>query len=392
MNEKILFVDDDPNILSAIKRQLRKRYDLVTASSGTEGLQAITTHGPFAVVVSDMRMPGMDGVAFLRQAQEQSPHSVLLMLTGNADQQTAIDAVNEGRVFRFMTKPCSIGQLSANVDAAMEQYRLLHTERELLEGTLNGTINLLVDMISLAANDVSRCDICMRQTAREVARALRLQDTWKMEMATTLSRIASITLPPDTQSKMGAGAALTPEEQSLIEKLPETGYRLLANIPRLQEVARIVLYQDKNFDGTGFPRDRVAGEEIPIESRILKVLHDMKAQESRGLTTGQALEHLKKLPSRYDPQVLNTVEWFFGGGGEAVAGDAPKRISTAGVEVNVLGLQAGQTLISDVETVDGTLLFKAGQQLSDTLVARLLSYHHTHKIKEPILVELPETN
>src|SRR5579872_2798210 len=107
MSDKVLFVDDDENILSAYQRHMRRYVTLDTAMGGAEGLAKIADSGPYAIVISDMRMPGMDGIEFLRNVLTWAPNSVRMMLTGNADQQTAIDAVNEGHIFRFLTKPCA---------------------------------------------------------------------------------------------------------------------------------------------------------------------------------------------------------------------------------------------------------------------------------------------
>ena len=146
MDNKILFVDDDPNILSAYTRTLHKRYRMATASGGEEALQIIQTDGPFAVVVSDMRMPGMDGVALLTHVRNFNPDTVRIMLTGNADMGTAIEAVNQGNIFRFLTKPCEPDDLALALDGAIKQYRLVTSERELLELTLKGSIDLLVEL------------------------------------------------------------------------------------------------------------------------------------------------------------------------------------------------------------------------------------------------------
>ena len=135
MTKKILLVDDDPNILQGYQRQLRKRFELDTVLSGREGLEAVASDGPFAVIVSDMRMPGMDGVQFLTQVRETASDTVRMMLTGNSDQQTAMDAVNEGHIFRFLTKPCNTDTFAKALEAALEQYRLITAERELLPGT-----------------------------------------------------------------------------------------------------------------------------------------------------------------------------------------------------------------------------------------------------------------
>jgi response regulator RpfG family c-di-GMP phosphodiesterase len=383
VSEKILFVDDDVNILNAFQRQLRKQFLLQTASSGYEGLKLLKEEGPFAVVVADMRMPVMDGIAFLKQVQEITPDSVRLMLTGNADQKTAIDAVNEGKVFRFLTKPCSIEQLVNTLEAAQGQYRLQLTERELLQGTLNGSIKLLMEILSITAPTLSGRDVALRKTAIEVARSLQIMNTWALEVATMLSHIAYVTLPSETLQKVRTGQPLTEVERTIVDHLPETGHKLLENIPRLKEVARIVLYQNKHFDGSGIPGDTLAGEEIPIESRILKILHDLsELQERDGLSVNAALARLQEDGRKYDKRILQTVSWFLSNS-EAESGmSAPTGIS-------VSELRPGQVLLSNIKTDNGRLLVTAGHELSGAIVERLINYHQVHKIKEPIMVSMP---
>src|SRR5262245_27618563 len=115
MTEKVLYVDDDANMLATCQRCLRKTLDIETANGPQQGLKALAAHGPFAVVVSDMRMPVMDGIQFLNKVREDSPDTVRIMLTGNADMQTAVNAVNQGNVFRFITKPCTAEALTAAI-------------------------------------------------------------------------------------------------------------------------------------------------------------------------------------------------------------------------------------------------------------------------------------
>ena len=106
ISRKILFIDDETNVVSGIKRQFHKQFEIETALGGKEGLELIKSSGPFAVVVSDLRMDGMDGVTFLRHVYELTPDTVCVVLTGYADIDVAIEAVNDGRIFRFLTKPC----------------------------------------------------------------------------------------------------------------------------------------------------------------------------------------------------------------------------------------------------------------------------------------------
>jgi DNA-binding NtrC family response regulator len=138
MPEKVLFVDDDQNILASHQRMFRKQFALHTAMGGEEGLGSIAAHGPFAVIVSDMQMPIMNGVKFLTKARKLAPDSVRMILTGYADMQTAIEAVNEGHIFRFLTKPCHPEALAKALTAGIAQYRLLTAEKELTEKGILG--------------------------------------------------------------------------------------------------------------------------------------------------------------------------------------------------------------------------------------------------------------
>ncbi|MBL3527670.1 MAG: EAL domain-containing protein [gamma proteobacterium endosymbiont of Lamellibrachia anaximandri] len=124
MKDKILIVDDDPLILKGYRRSLRNRFTLDTAGSGREALELIADGSPYAVVVSDMRMPGMDGLELLQQLHEASPDTVRVMLTGNADQQTAVDAVNKGKVFRFLTKPCDSSEMADVLQKSVERFQM----------------------------------------------------------------------------------------------------------------------------------------------------------------------------------------------------------------------------------------------------------------------------
>ena len=146
---RILFVDDDPNILSAYKRNLRHRFSIDTAPNGDAGLDLVNEKRPYAVVVADMQMPGMNGIEFLKRVVEKTPDTVRLMLTGNADQKTASDAVNHGHVFSFLSKPCPSQSLEVALDNALRQYNLIRAEKELLEETLNGAVKVLTDILAV---------------------------------------------------------------------------------------------------------------------------------------------------------------------------------------------------------------------------------------------------
>ena len=134
MDERILFVDDDPNILEAYQRKLQHVLHVRTAQGPHLGLREIQEKGPFAVVVADMNMPLMNGVEFLKKVREIAPDTVRMMLTSNSDIKTAMDAVNEGAVFRFLTKPCPSTLMGDSLAAAIKQHRLITAEKEVWRG------------------------------------------------------------------------------------------------------------------------------------------------------------------------------------------------------------------------------------------------------------------
>lgn len=148
MKEKILFVDDDENILNAYRRVFWKDFSVITVSSGEQALELIDKGERYPIIISDMRMSGMNGIQFLSSVKQKLPDSVRIMITGHADQQLAIDAVNEGNIFRFLTKPCPAEVLTKAIAAGLQQYRLLQAEKELLAQTLEGNAKILKDLFA----------------------------------------------------------------------------------------------------------------------------------------------------------------------------------------------------------------------------------------------------
>jgi DNA-binding NtrC family response regulator len=121
MPAKILFVDDEAAVLAGYDRTLHREFEVDTAAGGELGLKAINSSGPYAVVISDMRMPGMSGAQFLAKARQSSPDMVRMLLTGYTDLSAAMEAVNEGNIFRFLTKPCAKEVLVAAINSGVEQ-------------------------------------------------------------------------------------------------------------------------------------------------------------------------------------------------------------------------------------------------------------------------------
>ena len=385
MSTKILCVDDEPNILSGYQRSLRKQFEIDIAPGGAEALAKMEECGPYAVLVTDMRMPGMDGVQFLQEAQEVAPDSVRIMLTGNADQQTAAAAVNEGRIFRFLNKPCSPEELAQALTAGLEQYRLITAEKELLEKTLGGTIKMLMEILAMVDPEMFgraqalRTNMRVLSSALQAAGKLPREEVWPLDLAALLAQVGSVTVPTFVLSKVRQGTALSDAEQRVWQRVPEVSHNLLRNIPRLESVAQIVRYQHKHFDGGGVPAGPVFGELIPLGARMLKVLLDLSDIEAGKVARPAAFTLMQRQGKRYDPEIFALARQHL-----IVA--APAAPEAPVVTISLKALTPGHMLAEDIRTTEGKVLLTAGRRLTDVLLERLQNYAAIAVIQEPIYV------
>jgi CheY-like chemotaxis protein len=208
MAEKVLLVDDEEQVLHGYHRVLHRRFELEVAMGGLQALQAMEQHGPFAVLVADMRMPGMSGLDLLQSAQALSPDTTRIMLTGNLDLQTAMDAINHGQVFRFLTKPCTPEHLTEAIQAGLRQHQLVVAEQELLQHTLMGSLQVFTDLLSGLDPEYYGRGRVLRERAVLLARALRFEPEWDLETAALLLPLGRLTLPPEFLARLKSGAPL----------------------------------------------------------------------------------------------------------------------------------------------------------------------------------------
>jgi response regulator RpfG family c-di-GMP phosphodiesterase len=333
-----------------------------------------------------MRMPGMNGLELLAKVQELAPDTVRIMLTGNADQDTAIGAVNQGRVFRFLTKPCAAETLILALNAGLSQYALVTGERELLEKTLSGAVRVLTDILATVdSRSFSRAHL-LRDQMRVFLLALSGKASWECELAALLSPIGCVTVPAPVLQRARLQEDLSTSEQEMLDWVPEAGSRLIARIPRLENVAKIIRYQKKNFDGSGFPADHLAGQDLPVGARILKVLADLLDLQGHGLTRVAALAVMRGRRGLYDPRVLEVA-------GQALetAPAKPTAIAPATRQVGLDELAPDQLLLADVETKEGLSILSAGTRLTPTMLDLIRNFAKLNGIREPLLIrEAPE--
>lgn len=379
MTRKVLLVDDEENVLAGYHRVLRKRFEMDLALGGPQALQAIEGHGPYAVLVVDMQMPGMNGVELLQKVQELYPETIRVMLTGNLDQRTAMEAINRGQVFRFLTKPCAPEELGQILDASLRQYQLESAERELLEQTLTGALKVLTEILALSDQQAFGRAEVLRERAIQVAKQLAVEDTWEIGVAAMLSPLGLVTVPPALVAKERAGDTLTNQERETLQRVPEFGARLLERIPRLEGVAKAVLYQRKNYGGGGYPHDDHQGEKLPLAARILRAVSDFVDVEDRRGSKVVALEQLKLRKGWYDPKVVQALENLYGQPGSSPMPEVPR-------EVAIRDLQPGMVLTDDVKTKMGMLVACKGTRLLHSHVEKFQNFATLIGLQEPIRV------
>ncbi len=311
MKKRILFVDDQPEILAGLRNLLRRhrnRWDPAFAQSGSEALARLAIE-PFDVVVSDMRMPGMDGAAFLSQVCKICPDVVRMLLTGQTDIELASRAINEGQIFRFLIKPCPPDQLLQAFAAALEQHRLITAEKVLLQKTLLGSIKALVDVLAIINPVAFSHTTRIRQYALELAQAAGVPQPWQVEAAALLSHIGYISLPPEILEKIYYGETLNWEEKTLLAGVPKVAEQLLGNIPRLEPVLEILGQVNK-------PHGKDDSDQIPVGARILKIAIDFDRLKARGGSGRFAVDALRQDKEHYDQALLEVFARLQGVGEE----------------------------------------------------------------------------
>jgi response regulator RpfG family c-di-GMP phosphodiesterase len=369
--------------LSGFKRALRNDFEVFTAEGGEAGLSLIASEGEFAVIVSDMQMPVMNGMQFLERVKKLVPNSVRMMLTGNADMGTAVEAVNQGNIFRFLTKPCDPDTLALTLDSALKQYQLVTSEKELLERTLKGSIDLLVELLStLDPISFGRAQVLGERTQR-MSTAMRMERPWTVSLAAVLSQIGSLTVPSNVLARARSGALLNPTEREVLTRVPESGSNLLRHIPRLEEVAEIILFMNKNYNGSGYPPKQVFGDQIPLGARILRVASDFQDLLPKKRTRSDAIADMRTRLAWYDPAIVELLEQVILEEHAEDTTHEPRRLPIA-------ELREGHMLAKGIFTVDGLLVVPEGTVLRASHMEKMRNFARLSGLKEPIWVLGPD--
>ncbi|MCH4879412.1 response regulator [Pseudomonas sp. TMW22090] len=429
---KVLLVDDEESILNSLRRLLRGQpYDVLLATGGAQALE-IMAQQPIDLVMSDARMPNMDGATFLAHVHQLYPHTTRIMLTGYADPEAIIKAINEGQIHRYISKPWHDEELLLTLRQSLAYQ---HSERErlrLVQETdqqneqlkrLNATLEKHVaartaelqqtaDMLDLAYEELKRSYVTgtevfsllanlrlppAKQTNRQIIELVRVycnrhgvdEGTGRdLTMAAALYNIGKLSW---TDSMMTAPADLLHHnDRERYRGYPKQSETLLMTLDPMKDAARLILHHQERWDGTGFP-DRLKGEAIPFGSRLLKLAVDFIELQrglilERQMNSDEALLYIRNYAGRlYDPGM---VEDFI-----QVCAACQSDVSLADPAVKVLttrDVAAGMILARNLNADNGMLLLNAGKVLNGALVEKLIAFEAMEGAKYSIFVKVPQ--
>ncbi len=417
----VLCVDDEPSILSALKRVLRAEdCKLLQAGSGAEAL-ALLEQQPVDVVVSDMRMPGMDGAELLARVRERWPATSRILLTGYADMKATIAAINEGQIYRYIHKPWEENELRLTVRQAAER-RMLERERDALQAltqaqneelrSLNAGLELRVQERTAElrqANDRLRRNYLTSikifsnlmelrsgvlaghgkrsaHLARKVAAAMGMQEDAVQDVfvASLLHDVGFMALPDSILSK--PVGKLSAPEMALYQRHPVLGAQSFMALDDHQAVAALIRSHHERFDGAGFP-DQLKGADIELGARILAVV-DTYDDLMHGHMTGAALNEAEARTllqrgrgTQFDPEVLDV---FL----QITLEDKPRPVRLEAIAPE--NLQPGMALGKDLLSREGVLLLSAGHVLSADMIGRIRRYEKTEGLQLALDIRMPD--
>lgn len=371
VNPRVLCVDDEVEVLEGFKQNLRRSFNIHLTTDPMQALEKLKEK-KFSVILSDMRMPQMNGAEFLERSRKISPDATRILLTGQCDMASAIAAVNEGQVFRFLNKPCAPKDLKAVLDLAIKQNQLITAEKELLQKTLKGSVKMLTDALAITSPLAFSCAKRIHKRVSQVAAALNLQDTWDLEIASLLSQLGAISLNDATLKKMYYGNDLTKEELLSIQKVDGLTKRLLDNIPRLDKVVKIL------DEVQGSTQGKIL--EPSVGAQILYFALQLDKLETRGVETDLAINSVCDSSVKCQQDMVEAFVKLFSSTGTR---DVIKELSLSEVK-------EGMILAQDLFTTSGALLVGRGYEITEGFIAKLRSFKKDY-VREPIQLIVPDT-
>jgi response regulator RpfG family c-di-GMP phosphodiesterase len=375
---RILCVDDEPKVLEGLENSLGWDFDVDTATCGAEGLERLRNEGVYEVVISDMRMPRMNGAQFLSAARLLAPDTTRMLLTGYAEVEAAAAAINEGAIFRFLTKPCTKDALKDAVNAACAQHRLITGERDLLENTLQGAIKMLSEVLGLTAPAAFRRASAVKEYVAFMAAALGLEDAWQFEVAALLSRLGCIAMPSVTLEKMLNDQPLIASEEMMVADQARIGRALLSHVPRLQQAAAMIGRQNQVARIVPSIPLRTPASAAMLGGAMIRLALAVDQRVLRGAPFRAALAGVEASNEEHPERLLSLLRDYQRSAADDIV-----------IDCTISQLVAGMVLEESIETPAKTIVVMSGSIVSNAMLERLRNFVRGVGVREPIRVRIP---
>jgi len=364
MNNKILCVDDEESILRGFQLNLRKDFELHLAANGREGLEVFEKEKGFALVLSDMRMPEMDGATMLSKIKAIDPEVVTVLLTGHTDFESAIAAVNEGNVFRMLAKPCPPETLIKVLKDGLAQHDLVISKRILLDQTLRGAVDALAQSLSTAKPLFFGRAQRVRRIAKEIGEKLKVPNAWRLDVASVFSQLSYISIPEAVSEDVYHNRKLSAEVKDMVKKLPDETQKIIQKIPGLEEVGEILNKLDVQY------RFETPDQEgIRLSASILKVALDYDYYEQQGHDKNLIVQTLAGRTNEYDPTITETLSDLL------LIAEQSYRLE----EITIKKLETGMRLAQDLRLGDGFLVASSGADIDRQLLKVIQNYDSVYE-------------
>lgn len=354
----VLCIDDERRILEGITLILRREFEVLTAMNGPEALHLLRQRPDTAVVVSDMKMPEMNGATLLARAREMAPECTRILLTGETGQQTAVAAVNDGQIFRFLTKPCSPDKLLTAVRAAVRQHQLITAEKVLLQETVLGSIRALVDVLAIVNPIAFGRGGRIKRLAMRLAEAAGMSTSWELEAAALLSQIGYVSLPVELVEKAGNGERLNADEALLIGEAPKLTQGLLARIPRLENIAAALTL------ATHGKLKAAVSADVEAMAAVLMLVLELDVLTNQHNGAGEAIATLQSRYGKKHEKLLRHLTELCG------TSESSPHLR----ELRLQDVQLGMILMDDVRNDVGILLVSRGYEVSQSFIDRMRNF------------------
>jgi CheY-like chemotaxis protein len=397
MNNKVLFVDDDTELLSSFERNLRKTFNITTATSGMKGIEILKEDNQFACIVSDFKMNQLNGVEFLSIAKDIAPNTPRILLTGFADLKNSMDAINRANIYRLLTKPIPIDNLAKIINEALESYRLIELEKEMMDKTLKSTIKMLIDVLSISQPLAIQHSKSMLKVISRTAAKINIKKIWEAEISAMLSNLGAIAIPKNIIDKKLRGEVLDSVSDGMIKSIPETGYKLINNIPHLTRIAKIILNQ--NIDNLNI-NELSPDYDVFRIGHILRIVNDYDIKLKRGVNANEIISMFKENSDLYDSATVSALEESISeikneeyilrrNRVNNLAGSLAKdKFKDSILDIMISRLEPGMTLASPIKDDRGRIILSKGYELNELIITKIKNLSTQIKLIEPVRIQI----